>query len=82
MSFFFILDTCGFQYVFNGKKTQNLTLIKEKFQTIFTNEAQNLFDALGPVKFEQLFGVDNVLVFKNSVVSNLNSPIYNFITIL
>ena len=76
-----VTDINGFQYIFNGKKTQNLTLIKEKFQIIFTSEAQNIYDALGQAKFNQMFGVDNVTDFVDDIVPNLNGPLYNFVSI-
>jgi len=59
----------------------NLELIKQNFQTLYSNEATNLFTAFGQSKFQQLFGVDNIEDFLNDVVPDLNNPIYNFIKI-
>ena len=72
----------GFEYIFNSKKTTDLANIKQNFQSLFTNEATDLYNTLGQSKFQQLFGVNNVDDFLDDVVSNLNSPIYNFIKIL
>ncbi|HMQ50246.1 MAG TPA: hypothetical protein PKA00_22690 [Saprospiraceae bacterium] len=71
----------GFEYIFNIKKTTDLTNIKQNFQSLFTNEATGMYDTFGQLKFQQLFGVDNVDDFLDDVVSNLDSPIYNFIKI-
>lgn len=56
----FVDNMDGFEYIFNGRKTTDLSNIKQNFQSLFTNEANNLFNTLGQSKFLQLFGVDNV----------------------
>ncbi len=70
-----------FEYIFNGRKTMDLGLIKMNFRILFTNEASSLLATFGESKFLELFGVDNVDDFITDVISDLESPVYNFIKI-
>ncbi len=76
-------DMDGFQYIFNGKKTQNLALIKEKFKDIFKQNNYSIYNEIksSNPNLWQSINVDDIDDFILKV-DNLDQDLFKFITIL
>jgi hypothetical protein len=73
------------RYFFDIEKIADIGTIKNRFKTVFENNAEDWFKSvdeggLGELKIKQLFGndIDSIDDFVD-IVGNINSPIYNFI---
>jgi len=72
----------GFKYVFNGKKTQNMTLIKEKFQDIFKYNNYQIWDDMINANsdvFRSFIGNKAEFIQK---VNSADNELFKFIEIL
>ena len=72
----------GFEYIFNSKKTTNLTLIKQNFKTLFSYNNYGIFDQIGDVDnaLMQSLGITNKNDFIDAV-NDLNDDLYSFLKI-
>lgn len=74
-----------FEYIFNGMKTQDITFIKEKFQTIFQQNNFGLYDEILSTKPNTTLFSSMGITTKGEFIQAVNSldhDIYNFLNIL
>ena len=77
------------RYYFDRSKLINAGIadpdayVKGIFQQLFQNKVNDIFKevnqgGIGLVKCQQLFGTSNPNIFLNTMVNDLNNPVYNF----